>query len=634
MVLYFSLPRYGAPFSLQAVLKKEENSVIDAKTLAQRLLYEREVRGWSQQVLADKIGSSRLTVSRWEQGKTLPQPYFRQKIWELFNWDKEVRLPDAPSPASDQMIVDPATPPGPIIALVGRDALLEEIKRRLLASPPDPFLALHGLPGVGKTALAITLMHDPEVRAHFRDGMLWVGLGPYPDHSRLLSRWGALLGISSSPSGTVDGLEAWTEALRHRLAHRSLLLVIDDVWHLEDALTFKLGGPRCLHLITTRFPGIAAQLSFEGAIAIHELAEKEGMELLQRLAPHTVKREPGRAAELVRAVGGLPLALSLMGNYLRKQAQYGQTRHITAALERLSHAQERLHLSEPSALIVSSPIFPARTPLSLRSSIEVSIQLLGEQERLALAALSALPVKPESFSEEVALSVANCFVRTLDALLESGLLEAYGSGRYLLHRVVADYARFHLDAAPHQVRQAAREHLIAYEIPFVEAHWQDIELLERESQTIIAALEAAADLGRQDALVRGTLAFAPFLLLRGLYQMAERYLQRISATASLSAEDQISLLLYAGEAAFKQGRYHEAEQRFQRGLALARAQGDHELDCVFLLNLATTLSCLHPEGSPQASAYLQEGLALSGQLESGWIKTLLTFLGETSLTEP
>jgi Holliday junction resolvasome RuvABC ATP-dependent DNA helicase subunit len=56
-------------------------------------------------------------------------------------------------------------------------------------------MALNGLPGVGKTALAIAIAHDKEVLAHFRDGILWASAGKNPDVVGILSHWGTLLGI-------------------------------------------------------------------------------------------------------------------------------------------------------------------------------------------------------------------------------------------------------------------------------------------------------------------------------------------------------------------------------------------------------------------------------------------------------
>ena len=45
---------------------------------------ERESRGWSQEDLAEKIGTSQKVVSRWERGESTPLPYYRQRLCKLF----------------------------------------------------------------------------------------------------------------------------------------------------------------------------------------------------------------------------------------------------------------------------------------------------------------------------------------------------------------------------------------------------------------------------------------------------------------------------------------------------------------------------------------------------------------------
>jgi transcriptional regulator with XRE-family HTH domain len=49
-----------------------------------RLRRERELRSWSQGELAEKVGASSLTVSRWERGMSLPTPQYRQQLCEVF----------------------------------------------------------------------------------------------------------------------------------------------------------------------------------------------------------------------------------------------------------------------------------------------------------------------------------------------------------------------------------------------------------------------------------------------------------------------------------------------------------------------------------------------------------------------
>ena len=49
-----------------------------------KLRSERELKGWSQADVAEKIGAQTNLVTRWETGATSPSPYYRQKLCELF----------------------------------------------------------------------------------------------------------------------------------------------------------------------------------------------------------------------------------------------------------------------------------------------------------------------------------------------------------------------------------------------------------------------------------------------------------------------------------------------------------------------------------------------------------------------
>ncbi len=80
--------------------------------------------------------------------------------------------------------------------LVGRDGLLTQLKEQLSTEETPSFNALSGLPGVGKTTLALALAYDHELQAHFSDGILWAGLGTQPDIEEIQIRWGAQLGLS------------------------------------------------------------------------------------------------------------------------------------------------------------------------------------------------------------------------------------------------------------------------------------------------------------------------------------------------------------------------------------------------------------------------------------------------------
>jgi tetratricopeptide (TPR) repeat protein len=488
--------------------------------------------------------------------------------------------------------------------------------------------ALNGLPGVGKTALSITLAHDPELRDHFSDGVLWAGLGPNPNMPGLLSRWGSLLGISQAQMATLSGNEAWARAIRTAIGTRKMLLVIDDAWQLEEALTVRVGGPNCAHLVTTRFPAIAAHMAVGGATMIQELNVEESLQLLDRLAPQVVSREAQRAQDLVQAVGGLPLALTLLGNYLRKQAYSGPARRITAAIERLSDAQVRLQISEPHVPVESHPSLPIETSLSLQSVIAVTDQLLPEPAQLALYTLAVFPPKPNTFSEEAALAVTASTIDELDALSDAGMLESNGE-RYTLHQVIADYAHFRL--TDDEARKA-HSRLIAYITDYVETHKKDYELLQLESNTIRTALDLAYEQGQRQELVHIACDFAPFLILRGFYGQAEPHLKRAyDAAVQLGDKEGITAtLLYLGEIEQRQNNYAQAKTYLEQGLALASQINNNEYVCKLLTELGMVFQ---EQGNfTQAEAIYQEGLTLARNIaDNESICTLLSDLGRLNM---
>ncbi|OLE31152.1 MAG: hypothetical protein AUG45_13945 [Ktedonobacter sp. 13_1_20CM_3_54_15] len=635
-----------------------------------RLAEARTKRKWSQQEVADLIGTTYVNISRWERGITRPNPYFRRKLCALFGkseqeldispdvegttWNVGERIEtgdeavagmgnrettegvatgvvertttEGGATAQGGAIYDPAIPIKPATALVGRDGELGRIQQRLCNGGSVALTALNGLPGVGKTALSIALAHDTAIQEHFRDGILWAGLGPQPNIAGHLSRWGTLLGISENTMAAISSVEEWAKTLRAIIGSRFMLLVIDDAWNVEDALAMKVGGPNCAHLVTTRFPSIATYITVDGATMIQELDEHHSIELLRKLAPGVVDRETKKASVLVQAVGGLPLALKLMGNYLRKEAHSGRSRRIGTAIERLTSAEERLRISEPQGPVERHTSLSQHTSLSLQSVFEVTDQQLDEPVRAALYALSVFPPKPNSFSEEAALVVAACTVEILDALTDTGLLESSGEDRYTLHQTIADYAHTHL-----KEDTIVYERLITYVFSFVEAHKKDYELLGLEFNIILAALAVAQQIEKPAELVRGVNAFAPFLILRGLYDLADQQLQQaLNAAKALNDRyGMTSSLLHLGEVAQKQGNYDQAVTFYHEGLRLAREIQDAERISALLTNLGWVSSKRGEFGL--AEDYLQEGVILARKIEhKERISDLLEMLGSVA----
>jgi tetratricopeptide (TPR) repeat protein len=513
-------------------------------------------------------------------------------------------MPNTKSAVEDAALYDPALPLPRARALIGREQDLVRIKQRLHEGGNAALTVLHGLPGVGKTALATTLAHDPEIRAYFSGGVLWAGLGPNPNIPGLLSHWAGLLGLSTTERARLSNTQDWASAIRNAIGSRKMIVIIDDVWQYEDVQALRVGAQDCAHLVTTRHRAIAAQMT-PNAVMISELNPQQSTQLLNRIAPEVVS-EAQITQDLVQAVGGLPLALTLLGNYLRKQAQQSDE-PISAVLERLSNANVRLQISEAHTPVEDHPGLPGDTVLSLQSIIAVTDQWLPEPARKALYTLSIFPPKPHTFTEEAALAVTAGTYDELDVLSDVGLLESYGD-RCTLHQIISDYARIHLDETE---EREAYSRLIAYIADFVEAHRKDYELLDLESHTIYLALTQAHALGKQRELIHVICGFAPFLILRGFYSLAEPHLKRaFDAAVQLDDKEGITgTLLYLGEIEQRQGNYALAETHLQQGLTLARQGSNQERVCALLTQLGLVFQ---EQGHfPQAETAYQEGLTLA-----------------------
>ena len=160
------------------------------------LRQERQRRGWSRAYIAEEIGvADPKTIGRWERGDAFPSAYFLQRLCHLFGmpaedlglWQRESLADSAetyflrqtsPQTLPEKAIYDPALPPASLEGLIGREHILATLKARLRGTRGQAVVSLSGWPGVGKTALAISLAYENELRQHFRAGVLWAGLGP------------------------------------------------------------------------------------------------------------------------------------------------------------------------------------------------------------------------------------------------------------------------------------------------------------------------------------------------------------------------------------------------------------------------------------------------------------------------
>ena len=263
----------------------------------ERFRRERQRRGWSREYIAEQIGiADSKTIGRWERGVAFPRAFYLQKLcalFEMFAVDLGFYQEDIQQAGAQQLLTtngrqstddmlhacsrlplyDPVIPalPVEITWIYQQDELLNQMKQGLCTGESPISSALYGLTGVGKTTLAIDLVHDHDIQRRFHDGILWAELGPRPDIPELLRRWGILLGFTPVEIASLNSVADLASILRANIGMRRLLLVIDDARRSEDALSLKLGGPHCAYVLTTRVASVALDFANDRAMLMREL---------------------------------------------------------------------------------------------------------------------------------------------------------------------------------------------------------------------------------------------------------------------------------------------------------------------------------------------------------------------------
>ncbi len=522
-------------------------------------------------------------------------------------------------------------PPGPTHDLVGRDATIQDLKQHLIQAQRPVLKAIHGLPGVGKTTLLLSLTADQEILNHFSDGVLWVSLGPNPDIPALLGKWVETLPPSSAGLTASSSLEAQMQMIHQAIGQRRMLLIIDDAWQPEEAIAFKLGGPRCAYLLTTRSPEVAAGFAEQEAdvIHLHELNEADSLALLGQLAPQIIQEEPEAARQLCQLVDGLPLALTLMGHYVRTQTQSRQPRRLRRAVTQLQQTKQRLHLQQVQNPLERSAGLHGHTSLSLAASIVISYRVLPKRARGLLLALSVFSAKPNTFSEEAALTVSAEAIETLDALLDSGLLESAGQARYWLHQTIADFAALRCRGIQ------AYERMASFFNNYAAQHTAQYPLLAADETNINRALEWVYQQGQHEHIVDFCLRMRHFWshtwrLVDGL-RFLPWGITAAEALAQTGREQiryqQICLAITYGQVQQNAGNVEEAERTFVQSLQQAQTLGDEHLQGAVLASLGQIYQ--RRGHLPEAQSLFEQALPMLRTRED-WrnISTVLLSLGE------
>ena len=329
-------------------------------------------------------------------------------------------------------------PPLPSL-IVGRESALDELKRRLglHGSEAHRVTVMQGWPGVGKSTTVAALAHDHEVINHFPDGILWASLGETPGLLSELNTWATALGLGDP--GRERTVEQLTAQLIVALRERRMLLILDDIWHVEHLNPFKVGGPQCALVVTSRLNEVAQALAptAQDVYRLTVLPDTAALELLQRLTPETVAHYPEAARSLVRNLEGLPLAIQVAGRLLHSEARLGWG--VGELLDELRSGARLLQAHAPGDMLRVSE---ATTP-TVAALLKRSTDALDAQTRQHFALLGLFAPKPASF-DLGALAVAwdiHDPRPVARMLVNRGLLEPIGGGRFQLHALLVLHAQ-------------------------------------------------------------------------------------------------------------------------------------------------------------------------------------------------
>jgi predicted ATPase/DNA-binding SARP family transcriptional activator len=304
------------------------------------------------------------------------------------------------------------TMPSPPTVTVGRDGDLGAI-RALLEGDEARLVTLTGPGGVGKTRLAIELARS--VVGRFDAGDAFVSLAEIADPEAVPSAIARALTVTRLEEETLE------QALERTLGGPRRLLVIDNFEQVATAASvlaaLHAACPRLTMVVTSREP---LRLRAEHVYRVEPLstpvhdASPEELEaspagelfLAQARARRPLPLDDDAAAAIAamcRRLDGLPLALEL----------------AAGSLGLLSPRQLADRLGDSVATLTRGPRDAPARQRTLAATIDWSVELLDEAERLAFTRFA---VFPGGATLDAAQTVTQADLDVLDGLVDRNLL--------------------------------------------------------------------------------------------------------------------------------------------------------------------------------------------------------------------
>ena len=533
-----------------------------------------------------------------------------------------VATPDGP--VRDARSLSPTKLFEPLTSFVGRTRELAEVRELLARSR---LVTLTGAGGVGKTRLALRIA--AELNEAFSDGVSVVEMSALLDPQRLPRLVADALGLEEQPGA------APTKTVTAHLAHRNLLLLLDNAEHLlpgcaQFAEEVLRHCPRVVLLLTSRerlglmgestyrVPSLATPESARDGTAL-ALKDCESIQLFgdraQLLMPQfsVTDANASALASICRRMDGIPLAIELAAARVRSMT--------------VQELDQRL--DDGFRVLVGGARTAPRRQQTLRAAIDWSYDLLTPSEQALLARLAVFSGGWTLEAAEAVCSGPGCdaweVLELLTSLIDKSLvfaIERNGATRYGLLEIVRQYAWKRLaqqsDAAHWQQRHLAHFVSVAQAIGQLPPRGQQawLDRLDVEHDNVRAALRWAAGRGADPsgALRLAAAAFG-FWSVRGHYREGREWLAVVLAATSgeTASGDRAKALHGAASLAERQGDFAAARALEEESLSIWRALGDRN----GIANSLNQLGVVTGDQSDFAAArrYYEECLAIRKALD-------------------
>ena len=261
-------------------------------------------------------------------------------------------------------------PPDPLC--VGRDIEREDLVAAMLAVPPRPVPVLGG-PGIGKTTLTLSALHDRRVVERFGERCWFVRCDGATGAATLLTGIANELALTDSSAGTL--LPRLIAVLKAGPA----VLILDNLetpWSADvldvEQLLAQLGGvPGLVLVVTVRGTARPKGLVWRDVDPLTPLLLADARAVFLTIAGASFETD-AELDGLLEAVDRLPLAVELLGYNAQGEPNLAGLRHgwdqeRVVLLQRPGGNQRELNLAVSLELSISNPLMTddARRLLSL-----------------------------------------------------------------------------------------------------------------------------------------------------------------------------------------------------------------------------------------------------------------------------